>query len=235
MTSTPRERLTDAAFALFAERGFHETTVDDVVARAGVGRTTFFRAFSAKEDVIFPDHEALVAQVQERLAASSDAPALAAASDAAGLVLEHYLAEGDRARLRYRITRQVAALRDREAASQLPYHRAFRVFLRDLTGESEASDLRAELLAGAVVTAHNHVLRRWLRGHTEADAARAELGRAMAEVALWATPSAPTDLAPVQETAIVVVRSTRPVDELLPALRAAAAEPGAAHAPGSTA
>lgn len=223
VTSTPRERLTDAAFALFAERGFHETTVDDVVARAGVGRTTFFRVFSGKEDAVFPDHEALVARVEERLA-TSETPALQAAADAAGLVLEHYLAEGDRARLRYRITRQVAALRDREAASQLPYHRTFRVFLRRLTGESEASDLRAELLAGAVVTAHNHVLRRWLRGHTDAAGARAELGRAMAEVGRWAAPSG-SPASPPPETEIVVVRSSRPVEELLPALWAAAGEP----------
>ena len=45
-----RERLIEAAFALFDERGFEETTVEDVAERAGVGRTTFFRAFKSKEE-----------------------------------------------------------------------------------------------------------------------------------------------------------------------------------------
>ena len=41
-------------------------------------------------------------------------------------------------------------------------------------------DLRAELLAAALVTAHNHVLRRWLRGMTNDP--EAEFETAMAEV-----------------------------------------------------
>src|SRR6476659_540327 len=58
-----RERLADAALALFEESGYEPTTVDDIAERAGVGRSTFFRHFRSKEDVIFPDHEALRAQV----------------------------------------------------------------------------------------------------------------------------------------------------------------------------
>ncbi|WP_234427755.1 TetR family transcriptional regulator, partial [Streptomyces badius] len=38
-----REVLAQAAFQLFLERGFERTTVDDIVARAGVGRRSFFR------------------------------------------------------------------------------------------------------------------------------------------------------------------------------------------------
>ncbi len=52
---SPRERLAQAAFALFDERGYEQTTVDDITERAGLGRTTFFRHYRSKEDVIFPD------------------------------------------------------------------------------------------------------------------------------------------------------------------------------------
>jgi AcrR family transcriptional regulator len=55
-----RARLIEAAFALFEERGYESTTVDQIADRAGVGRTTFFRTFRSKEDVIFPDHEAVL-------------------------------------------------------------------------------------------------------------------------------------------------------------------------------
>ena len=59
-TSDVAHRLRDAAFALFAEQGYDATTVEAIAERAGVGRTTFFRVFGTKEDVIFPDHAAVL-------------------------------------------------------------------------------------------------------------------------------------------------------------------------------
>src|ERR1700741_5393262 len=116
-----RERLADAAFGLFDERGYEQTTVDDITERAGLGRTTFFRHYRSKEDVIFPDHDRLLEQIAERLQTSSDRTALVALSDAVRLVLRHYIAEGALARRRYAITSAVPALRDREIASVARY------------------------------------------------------------------------------------------------------------------
>ncbi len=48
-----RKRLEDAALALFAERGFDQTTVDDLAAVSGVGRRTIFRYFPSKNDIVF--------------------------------------------------------------------------------------------------------------------------------------------------------------------------------------
>ncbi|GGU48484.1 TetR family transcriptional regulator [Lentzea flava] len=45
----------DAALALFLEHGFDETTVDQVVAAAGISRRSFFRYFGTKEDIVFGD------------------------------------------------------------------------------------------------------------------------------------------------------------------------------------
>src|SRR3954454_8548209 len=109
-----RVRLADAAFALFDERGYEQTTVDDIAERAGVGRTTFFRNYWSKEEVIFPDHDRLLELIRDRLATSNHRTALIAVSDAVRLVLLHYLDEGDIARRRYALTSKVPALRDRE-------------------------------------------------------------------------------------------------------------------------
>ena len=103
----------DAAFALFDERGYEETTVDDIAERAGVSRSTFFRLYRSKEDVIFPDHERLMDTIKQRLAISSGATAIVAVSDAVQLVLLRYVEEGERARQRYALTSRVPALRDR--------------------------------------------------------------------------------------------------------------------------
>src|SRR6478735_8029682 len=147
MTSTTRGRMVDAAMALFAERGFDSTSVEDVVARAGVGRTTFFRHFPTKEDVVFPDHDGLLRRVDARLATATAATGRTALEEATGIVLEHYLAEGETARQRYRLTRTVTPLRHRELASVHRYVRLFSGHLRSWLGDAPDAALQAELTA----------------------------------------------------------------------------------------
>ncbi|MEU6476903.1 helix-turn-helix domain-containing protein [Streptomyces sp. NPDC047017] len=213
-----RTRLADAAFALFDERGYEQTTVDDIAERAGVGRTTFFRHYRSKEAVIFPDHDRLLELIRDRLATSSHSTALVAVSDAVRLVLLHYVDEGGLARRRYALTSKVSALRDREIASVARYQRLFREFIAEWMGDpTESASLRAELMAAAVVAAHNHVLRRWLRGES-ADPV-AEVDEAMGEVlALFPAPGARADAAD-GGTTVVAFRTGQDLDALLPALR----------------
>jgi AcrR family transcriptional regulator len=55
-----RDEIVAAAYALFAERGFGQVTVTDIAERAEVGRTTFFRYFGDKQEVLFADEQALL-------------------------------------------------------------------------------------------------------------------------------------------------------------------------------
>src|SRR5580693_124302 len=173
---TARDRLAEAAFDLFNEHGYEQTTVDDIAERAGLGRATFFRHYRSKEDVIFPDHDRLLGQVRDRLRSTGHDTALVAVSDAVRLVLLHYLDEGDLARRRYALTSTVPALRDREIVSVARYQRLFREYIAERTPErSGPAALRSELMAAAVVSAHNHVLRRWLRGESPNPMAEVDL------------------------------------------------------------
>jgi len=211
-----RERLAEAAFALFDERGYEQTTVDDITERAGLGRTTFFRHYRSKEDVIFPDHDRLLEQIAERLRTSSHATALTAVSDAVRLVLLHYVDEGDLARRRYALTSRVPALRDREIASVARYQRLFREFIAGwMADTAEPAPLRAELMAAAVVAAHNHVLRRWLRG--ESPDPVAEVDDALRQVISLFATRAPDHGA--DGTTLLAFRTDRPLETLLPAIR----------------
>jgi AcrR family transcriptional regulator len=47
-----RAAIWAAALDLFAEKGFEETTIDDIVAAAGTSRRTFFRHFESKRDLM---------------------------------------------------------------------------------------------------------------------------------------------------------------------------------------
>ncbi len=80
-----RGRLQRVAFELFAERGFEQTTVAEIAARAGLTERTFFRHFADKREVLFAGQDELTAQVVGALAA---APAELSALDAAAIAVE---------------------------------------------------------------------------------------------------------------------------------------------------
>jgi AcrR family transcriptional regulator len=45
------DEISAVAMGLFLERGFEATTIDEIVAAAGISRRSFFRYFGTKEDV----------------------------------------------------------------------------------------------------------------------------------------------------------------------------------------
>ena len=49
--ATSHAAIEAAAFGLFTERGFDETTTDDIAEAAGIGRRTLFRYFPSKFDI----------------------------------------------------------------------------------------------------------------------------------------------------------------------------------------
>jgi AcrR family transcriptional regulator len=58
-----RERIVEAAFDLFDERGFDGTTIADIADAAEIAPRTFFSYFPSKDDVVFHDFEASHAMV----------------------------------------------------------------------------------------------------------------------------------------------------------------------------
>jgi AcrR family transcriptional regulator len=52
-----RDAIVTAAFELFAERGYGGVTVADIAERAEIGRTTFFRYFGDKQEVVFANEQ----------------------------------------------------------------------------------------------------------------------------------------------------------------------------------
>ena len=60
-----RQRIVEAADELFAARGFDNVSVSDIASRADVGRTTFFRYFGDKQEVVFAQEQQMLDAVAE--------------------------------------------------------------------------------------------------------------------------------------------------------------------------
>jgi AcrR family transcriptional regulator len=81
------ERLVLAALDLFAERGYEDTTVAGIAERAGLTKSTFFRYFPDKREVLFGGGTmtALLAEgIAAAPAAATPLEAVACALDAVG-------------------------------------------------------------------------------------------------------------------------------------------------------
>lgn len=61
-----------AALELFLERGYDQTSVDDIASAAGISRRTFFRYFPSKDEILFGRLDDIAEAVGRALAARHD-------------------------------------------------------------------------------------------------------------------------------------------------------------------
>src|SRR5215469_16296923 len=60
-----RERLFRSALDLFAQKGFAETTVEDITNAADVGKGTFFNYFPSKDHILIAFSDMQIAKLQD--------------------------------------------------------------------------------------------------------------------------------------------------------------------------
>ena len=158
--ASQRTAVVAVALELFRSQGFEQTSVEQIAKAAGVSRSTFFRQFGGKEDVVFADHEVLLAQLRAFLDEGHADPWLAVC-EASERVFAHFARDPELARRRYQIVRQVPVLREREIVTVFRYERLFDEYLRDALPGIDPID--AVGFSALVAAVHNHVLRRLLR------------------------------------------------------------------------
>ena len=158
-----REALARAAIRLFSERGYDETTVEEIASQANVSARTFFRYFKSKEDVIFFDSDELTETYRESLTTRLPGETLVdrvrrASRDVLrvmGYEHPHYDVRVGRLLL------EVPALSARMAALDAQREDILAPVIAEEYG-LRPEDPRAQLAAGAVVGSIRAMRRRWL-------------------------------------------------------------------------
>jgi AcrR family transcriptional regulator len=154
-----RGRLELAALALYGERGFENTTVAEIAARAGLTERTFFRHFADKREVLFSGADALQELLVSNVAAAPDSigplDAVGAALEAAGALLQE---RREYARQRAAIIAANAELRERELIKLASLASA----IADALRRRGVADPAASLSAEAGIAVFRIAFERWV-------------------------------------------------------------------------
>jgi AcrR family transcriptional regulator len=161
-----RGRLLKAALELYGERGFEQTTVAEIAARAGLTERTFFRHFADKREVLFAGADALkdllVSTVAAAPARLSPIDAAAAGIEAAGAAIQE---GGDLPRQRAAIIAASPELQERELIKLASLASALAEELRRRGVTEPAASLTAE----AAIAVFRIAFDRWVEETDQKD------------------------------------------------------------------
>ncbi len=191
-----RQALVDAALCLFVERGFAETTLDQLVDEVEVSKRTFFRAFSSKEDVALAPEKELWATYRRRIEAAPLAGPLLDAYQDALIAAIGDMSDGWEGR--FLISRALADRTPALTAHSLQHcaevtDAVVRTVVGRLPADSGIGELPARLLLELMVAAWRGALREWSAAAEEAaPAGRRRPGPGRPCVPACARPSRPS-------------------------------------------
>ena len=165
-----RRRLMRIALLLFEERGFHETTVEDVAAASEVAPRTFFRYFPTKVDVLFADHDDLVALLRDTLAARAPDESIVRAVRRATLEgVERLIADPSPYLTRSRLAASVPAAHARSRQLDADYEEVIAQAVAAAHDTDPTTDLRARVVARAAWSATRAAREAWVASAAERD------------------------------------------------------------------
>ena len=153
------QRLVEAALDLFGEQGYDHTGVAQIAERAGLTKTTFFRHFSDKREVLFAGQETHCQMLADAIA---EAPSSATPLEAVGAAVDALAVSfpSDRhafaARLRTVID-VYSELQEREALK----HAGYAAAMTDALRQRGVTDPTAIVAADLGVLAFKTAFARW--------------------------------------------------------------------------
>lgn len=157
------------AIELFLERGFAETTVQDIADAAGISQRTFFRYYPTKDAVIATEHARRERELAELLEGQSGTPLRETAHVVLSFLCGDVSKQPDLSRLQARVFLTVPTLADRFSGHLDRLGVMVGDFLAQEMGVEPDSDPRPRLLAAQIVRSWTTAVLLWLKGDMEED------------------------------------------------------------------
>lgn len=158
-----RQALVEAAFELFADADFAEVTMEDIARTAGVSRSTAYRRFATKEDVVLEIPRRWLTAFDDAFGALPDGTSLQEATRATCLaVAAHIDRDPETVLAAYAVLQQAPSLQSSGLATQAWLERLAAVLERfgPGPGADDAGDA-AGIVAGAYLGAIDAMMQRW--------------------------------------------------------------------------
>ncbi|MFI5931756.1 TetR family transcriptional regulator [Actinoplanes sp. NPDC051494] len=158
-----RAEVVDRALRLFDERGFEQTTVQDISEAAGISPRSFFRYFAVKEDVVIGDMTAYGLVVRDALAACpAGEPIWSALRAAFTPMIEVSTGDPERNLRLMRVLLSAPTLRARNLEKHIAWANLMApVIAERLDGPAGSRDFRAQTLAHAALACLDVALAEW--------------------------------------------------------------------------
>ena len=167
-----RAEITAAALELFLADGFEETTADQIAEKAGVSRSSFFRHFPTKEDVVLGSFTAAGERVRDALRARpAREPAWEALGYAAALLLSGFVDDPERSLRANAMLANTPSLRARRIEKQFLWQELLIPDVRARLGRGDDTtpDARARALVTAVLGCADAAIHEWVRAEGKVD------------------------------------------------------------------
>lgn len=158
-TSNSRGRLEQAAYDLFLDRGYEQTTVADIASRAGLTERTFFRHYADKREVLFGGSDTLkeeIVRVADGAAPGLSTIAIVRATVEAISSLMH--GRRELSRERQRLVNAHSALQERELIKRATLTGVLSQALQRRGVSERAADLAADMGLGVFHVGFAHWL-----------------------------------------------------------------------------
>ncbi|MGB9600182.1 MAG: TetR family transcriptional regulator [Myxococcota bacterium] len=161
-----RRILIESATNLFLSKGFDNVSVEDIVEKTNVSRSTFFRYFKTKEAIVFRNHKARVAIFKEMLlsAKSDDKPVFSDIKSALVNFARYYDSIKDELVEEYQIVVSSPYLIAKDIEKDRDFEDAIADEIYRRLGDGRLNRKRAKILAAAIFGAARIVMEEWFEG-----------------------------------------------------------------------
>jgi AcrR family transcriptional regulator len=164
-----RNKTLEVAQRLFHEKGFDDTTIEEICAESMISKRTFFRYFRDKESLLFPNREERLETFKMFLATNDEADnpfdVLRVATE---VFSDNYAEAAPKILAQQEIIQSSPALRAREREIDRDWEREIAAAFSRRSKETRQNELWSAVVAGAVMGVVRATMRQWYaHGATE--------------------------------------------------------------------